>query len=52
MGGDVKFRMVADGEQSYIEEYREVENVILTGRQSLMGKMNDSSNGEYVLFVY
>ena len=52
MGGDVKFRIVAADEESYVEEYREVNNVILTGQQSLMGRMNGSSNGEYVLFVY
>lgn len=52
MGGDVKFRIVSAGVETYVEDYREVDNVILTGQQSLMGKMNGSSNGEYVLFVY
>lgn len=52
MGGNVKFRLVADGEEYNSDEYYRVEDVMLTGNKSLKKKSHRNSNGDYVLFIY
>ena len=52
MGGKVKFRLVADGEEYNSDEYCRVDDVMLTGNKSLKEKSHRNSNGDYVLFIY
>ena len=52
MGGNVKFRLVVDGEEHNSDEYCRVDDVMLTGNKSLKEKSHRNSNGDYVLFIY
>jgi hypothetical protein len=52
MGGNVKFRLVCDGNEHDEDEYARVEDVILTGNKSLMPKSHRRENNDYVLFCY
>jgi hypothetical protein len=52
MGGNTKFRLVADGNEHDEDYYGPVGNVILTGNNSLMLKSHRRENNEYVLFCY
>jgi hypothetical protein len=51
MGGNAKFRMVENGYSTDPDEYRQVDDVVLTGNKSLMAKSRHSDNQDYVLFV-
>jgi hypothetical protein len=52
MGGNAKFRMVADGEETDTDCYYRVNDVVLTGNKSLMAKSRFNDNRDYVLFLY
>ena len=52
MGGKTKFRLVSDNYEYDSDEYSRVDDVILTGRSSLMKKSHNKDENEFVLFVY
>jgi hypothetical protein len=52
MGGNTKFRLVADGREHDEDYYARVEDVILTGNKSLMPKSHRKEGNDYVLFCY
>jgi hypothetical protein len=52
MGGNTKFRLVCDGHEHDVDEYFQVEDVILTGNKSLMPKSHRKEGNDYVLFCH
>jgi hypothetical protein len=52
MGGNAKFRIVTSEEQNNTDWYYQVDDVVLTGNNSLMAKSRPNDNVEYVLFLY
>jgi hypothetical protein len=53
MGGKTKFRLSCADYIGDSDEYRQVDDVVLTGTKSLMNRKSfRSENEEYVLFVY